>query len=139
MNHGMRIDLGNRQDLDWAQVMVTKYHYLHQPVDPRARPMVYVLRNEKDDMQRGLGLVMLGIPHATKCRGWWGYPGLPTQWQVVDLCRIWLYPNVQAGGHFCDPDTLPRLGDRPGNWRSTVANWGIQGGLTPVPAGPLPL
>lgn len=134
MNHGMRIDLGNRHDLDWAQVMVKKYHYLHQPVDPRARPMVYVLRNEKDDMQRPLGLVMLGIPHATKCRGWWGYPGLPTQWQVVDLCRIWLDPDVQAGGQFCDPYTVPGFVDRRGKWRPSLATWAIQEVLARVQA-----
>ena len=123
--HGMRLDLGDAGDLRWAQAVVEQYHYLHQPVDPRARPMVYVLRNEHDRMERGLGLVMLGIPHATRCSGWWGYPGLPTQWQVVDLCRIWLDPDVQAGGRFCDPFTVPGFYDRHGKWRPALATWAI--------------
>ncbi len=122
---GLRLDLGDGFDLEWAQKMVTQYHYLRQPVDPRARPMVYVLRHEGDKMQRALGLVMLGIPHATRCRGWWGYDGLPTQWQVVDLCRIWLDPDVQAGGLFCDPYTVPGFVDRRGVWRPAVATWAI--------------
>lgn len=123
--HGMTMQLGNALDLTWAQAMVTQHHYLHQPVDPRARPMVYVLRHGADDMQRRLGLIMLGIPHATRCRGWWGYEGLPTQWQVVDLCRIWLDPDIQAGGHFCDPYTVPGFVDRRGKWRPAVATWSI--------------
>ena len=130
----MRLELGNANDLEWAQKMVTEYHYLHQPVDPRARPMVYILKHEDDNMQRALGLVMLGIPHATRCRGWWGYDGLPTQWQVVDLCRIWLDPDVQTGGLFCDPYTVPGFVDRRGKWRPAVATWAIAETLRRVQA-----
>lgn len=114
----LTIALGDRRDLDWAQRVVTERHYLHQSVDPRARPMVYVLGmrypgDAADDIDR-VGLVMLGIPHATRCGGWWGYDGLPTQWQVVDLCRIWLDPAVQTGGWLCDPRFVPGYTDRPG-------------------------
>jgi hypothetical protein len=117
----LTIELGDNHDVRWAQQMVIEHHYLHQPVDPRARPMVYVVR--RNDVR--LGLVMLGIPHATKCAGWWGYPGLPTQWQVVDLCRIWLHPDVQANGQFCEPSIVPGFHDRRGQWRPAVASWAI--------------
>ena len=126
MSHSLRMCLGNRHDLEWAQRIVTKYHYLRRPVDSRARPMVYVLRSLDDCMERPLGLVMLGIPHATKCRGWWGYPGLPTQWQVVDLCRIWIDPDLQTGGRWCDPFTVPGYTDRRGTFRPTTATWMIE-------------
>jgi len=125
MKSELTMNLGDALDLTWAQAIVTKYHYLHQPVDPRARPMVYVIRHASDDMQRRLGLIMLGIPHATRCRGWWGYEGLPTQWQVVDLCRIWIDPDIQRGGQFCAPYTVPGFVDRHGQWRPTVATWAI--------------
>ena len=115
----LTIRRGQRADLTWAQATVTERHYLHQPVDPRARPMVYVVEAQGERA----GLVMLGIPHATRCRGWWGYPGLPTQWQVVDLCRIWLDPRVQAGGEWCQPGQMPGYTDRRGQWRPTVASW----------------
>lgn len=39
----LTITLGDRADLTWAQIVAIRYHYLHQPVDPRARPMVYTL------------------------------------------------------------------------------------------------
>ncbi len=97
MTHSLTIRLGDRADLDWAQRTVEHDHYLHQRVDARARPMAYVL----DYDAVPVGLVMLGIPHATRNTGWWGYPGLPTQWQVVDLCRIWLAPAVQSGNYWC--------------------------------------
>jgi hypothetical protein len=83
--------------------------------------MAYVLRLQG---QR-VGLIMAGIPHATKCRGWWGYEGLPTQWQVLDLCRIWLDPSVQVGGLFHRPQWLPGFTDRKGIFRSTLASWFI--------------
>lgn len=117
----LSLTLGSRADLGWAQDVVVRHHYLHQPVDPRARPMVYTVVWK----EMRIGLVMLGIPHATKCAGWWGYPGLPTQWQVVDLCRIWLSPAIQAGGEWCTPEHVPGYHDRRGTWRPTVATWAI--------------
>jgi hypothetical protein len=95
----LTIRLGNRADLEWAQATVEKHHYLHQRVDNRARPMVYVIGDY-------LGLIMAGIPHATRCRKWFGYPGLPTQWQVLDLNRIWLSPRLQAGGDLYQRNAL---------------------------------
>jgi hypothetical protein len=122
LTHELSVVLGDKRDLAWAQQVVLEQHYLHQYVDPRARPMVYVL--QRDGIP--CGLVMLGIPHATRCAGWWGYPSLPTQWQVVDLCRIWLAPMVQRGGHWAKPGVVPGFLDRHGEFRPTVATWAIQ-------------
>jgi hypothetical protein len=117
----LSVTLGDESDLYWAQDVVKRNHYLHKPVDPRARPMVYTV----DWKQMRIGLVMLGIPHATKCGGWWGYPGLPTQWQVVDLCRIWIDEDFQRNGAMCRPDVVPGYMDRHGIFRPTVATWAI--------------
>ena len=121
MTHALTLSLGDAADLAWAQRTVTERHYLRAPVDPRARPMVYVIR--RDDWR--VGLVVLGIPHATRCTGWWGYPDLPTQWQVVDLSRIWIDPDLQAGGFWCEPGSVPGYTDRHGVFRPTVATWAI--------------
>lgn len=112
----LKLRLGSAADLAWAQETVVERHYLKQRVDPRARPWAYVLEHDG----RRAGLVMVGIPHATKNRGWWGYPGLPTQWQVVDLNRIWIDPAYQAGGHYCQPGIVPGFTDRRGKFRSTL-------------------
>lgn len=140
-DHNLAIELGTGDDLRWAQEKVTQHHYLRQPVDPRARPMVYVLRDVSRPAPaapQGLpvGLVMLGIPHATKCAGWWGYPGLPTQWQVVDLCRIWVNPYYQRGelGIYAKPGEVPGYLDRKGVFRPTVASWAIHEVLRRVQA-----
>ena len=159
ITHTLTITLADAAGLAWAQRTVTVHHYLRAPVDPRARPMAYIIRRETTAMQweasepkpypksvwlppghpttykaarleatqtsERVGLVMLGIPHATKCSGWWGYPGLPTQWQVVDLCRIYLDPAVQYGGQWCEPGEVPGYVDRKGRWRPTVATWAI--------------
>ncbi len=106
----------------WAKAMVRANHYLHSVPDPRARVMTYVLRLR----DAFVGTVMLGIPHATRCGGWWGYPGLPTQWQVIDLCRIWLHPDVQTFGCWCKRGIVPGFVDRRGDWRPATATWAIR-------------
>ncbi|MCL4295741.1 MAG: hypothetical protein KJ077_08440 [Anaerolineae bacterium] len=119
----LTLRLGDKEDLHWAQNVVTQYHYLHRKVDWRARPMVYVI------MRHGsvrMGALMLGIPHATRCQEWWG-PGTElTQWQVVDLCRVWLDPAVQFGGEYARPGYVPGFTDRRGVFRPTVASWAIE-------------
>ena len=86
MTHTLTITLADAADLAWAQHTVTAAHYLHAPVDPRARPMAYIIR--RDDWR--VGLVMLGIPHATRCQSWWGWAWrLPApQWSWQDLTDI---------------------------------------------------
>lgn len=116
------IKLGDAADLAWAQKTVTEFHYLRQPVHPQARPMAYVV--EMHDVR--LGLCIVGIPHATKNRQWWGYPGQPTQWQVADLSRIWLSSEIQQGGALCHPGIVPGFSDRRGIFRPTTATWLIR-------------
>lgn len=121
MKMTLTIRLGDKVDLAWAQETVRLHHYLHRAVDNRARHKVYVVQNE----WARLGPVMAGIPHATRCRGRWGYPGLPTRWQVVDLCRVWLDSRIQSGGEYCRPGDIPGFVDRQGVWRPAVATWAI--------------
>ena len=122
MSHDLSIRLGDKSDLDWAQRTVTESHYLHQPVHRKARPHCYVI-----ELPLGVpvGLVIVSLPHATRNRGWWGYPHLPTQWQVVDLSRIWLSPSIQTGGNLCCQSIVPGFVDRRGEWHPAVASWAI--------------
>lgn len=135
MTHSLSLRLGDANDLAWAQHTVTEHHYLRRRVDPRARPMAYIIDGVvAPHTNTTVGLIMLGIPHATKCTGWWGYPDLPTQWQVVDLCRIWLAPAVQSGGAWCKAGIVPGFVDRRGAFRSTAATWAIHEVLRRVQA-----
>jgi hypothetical protein len=120
----LQVKLGNADDLAWAQKTVSHFHYLRQPVHPQARPMAYVVWGESPTGNRlRLGLVIIGIPHATKNRQWWGYKGQPSQWQVVDLSRIWLHEAIQRGGQLCRPEHVPGFVDRAGIFRPTTATW----------------
>lgn len=117
----LTLELGTADDLAWAQQVVSERHYLRAKVHRWARPMVYPLRL----FGERVGLVMAGIPHATRTRGWWGYPDLPTQWQVVDLNRIWLDPRLQKGGEWCSPELLPGFIGWRGRWWPSVTSWAI--------------
>ena len=103
--------------------------------------MCYVIRDASQTAPAApqgvrIGLVMLGIPHASKCRGWWGYADTITQWQVVDLCRIWISAYYQRGeyGIYAKPGTVPGYTDRHGTFRPTVATWAIHEVLQSVQA-----
>lgn len=128
MSGGLSLRLGDKADLDWGQAVVTDNHYLHAPVHRKSRPMIYVAEYAGER----IGLCIVGLPHATKKRGWWGYEGYPTQWQVVDMSRIWLSPDVQRGGDLCRPDIVPGFVDRKGIWWPAVATWLIKGVLNKV-------
>lgn len=118
----LTINLDTSKDaVSWANRICETHHYLKKRPHPRQRPMIYTIK----DRGERVGLVVVGIPHATKNRRWWGYEGLPTQWQVVDLCRIWVCPKYQRGGELAKPNAVPGFHDRKGVFRPTVASWAI--------------
>lgn len=117
----LTLSLACPDELTWAHKAVKDHHYLRGVPDPRARSMTYVLRHGLEPV----GVIMVGLPHATRNKGWWGYPGLPTQWQVVDLNRIWLDPRIQKGGAWCQPGIVPGFYDRKGVWHSAAASWAV--------------
>ena len=119
----LTLRLGTKTDLEWAQATVEQNHYLHQRVDNHARPMVYVIEYCYGE---NLGLIMAGIPHATRRKNWWGYPDTITQWQVLDLNRIWLSPRIQQGGDLALSHIVPGFRDRKGTFRPTTATWAIK-------------
>lgn len=117
------ITLGNDKDMTWAQKTIEHFHYLKTIPHPQTRSMVYILWYAPNGTPRRLGLCMVGIPHATKNKRWYGVKGKPTQWQVVDLNRIWIDPLLQQGGAYCQPGIVPGFTDRGGVFRPTAASW----------------
>lgn len=83
---------------------VEDFHYLRRWPDARSLPFSYRLLI---DGQRAApdgrlwGLVVLKKPQHHRQRGLFGYPGLPTAWQVLDLARVWVHPCLQRkeNGH----------------------------------------
>ena len=81
-----------RAPIAWANALVVKYHYLHRPVHPRAHPFAYRITLDG----KAVGCIVMATPHFVRQRGLFGYPGLPTKWQVLVVARLWLDPAVQV-------------------------------------------
>lgn len=113
--------------LRWAQAQVTAHHYLHAPVDARCSVEGYAVY--VGGLAAPVGCLLVGRPEATRCYPWYGSVAdvasgraAVTRWQVLNLSRVWLHPDVQAGGWYYDPCVLPGFTDRRGVWHSTLAS-----------------
>lgn len=103
----LSLQLADDRGLMWAQRTVSQYHYLHTLVDVRCSPVAYLVLI--DGIR--VGCLIFGRPEATRAYGWYGsiedtqrslddprYCPL-TRWQVVNLARVWLSPEIQHGGN----------------------------------------
>jgi hypothetical protein len=127
------LQVADRAGVGWAQHQVAAHHYLHAPVDPRCRPLVYIveLRHPQILPQR-IGCLIFGRTQSTECfQGKLTYGSLADvrsgraqfdRWEVLNLARVWLSPLVQDGGQWHRPGLLPGFIDRRGLWRSTLAS-----------------
>lgn len=91
--------------LEQVQNICLSEHYLHRWPDPRSLPFGYAL--EVDGQLHAAdgrlnGLIVMKKPQHHQQRRLFGYKGLPTSWQVLDLARVWVNPllqHKQANGH----------------------------------------
>ncbi|HML23559.1 MAG TPA: hypothetical protein PKD09_18020 [Aggregatilinea sp.] len=91
----------DRDDSFELRQHVEDYHYLHRWPDPRSLPFGYVLTVDGQRCQedgRLSGLVVFKKPQHHRQAGLFGYPDLPTSWQVLDLARVWVHPDLQQPG-----------------------------------------
>lgn len=129
------LEILDRRGLNWAQHIVTRCHYLRKPVDPRCSIEGYLVRHAVLGV---IGLLLFGRPQATRCRDWYGSVEDAaagrcevTRWQVLNLARVWLSPDVQQGGRHFLPRLIPGFWDRPRagrtrRYRSTLASAVLQ-------------
>lgn len=133
----IKLTLASKADLMAMQSLVTAHHYLHRPVDIRCSVEAYHVMLSVDTQhlrhEQPIGLLMFGRPEATRCGSWYGSVDDArcgkcevTRWQVLNLARVWLSPDVQPGGYLYKSDLLPGYVDRHGAWRSTVASTAIR-------------
>lgn len=125
----IKLALATTTEIKQMQATVIANHYLHRPVDSRCSVEAYhVLLGELR-----IGLLMFGRPQATRCGSWYGSVEdvergkcEVTRWQVLNLARVWLSPDVQPGGQLYKKSLLPGYVDRRGLWRSTLASTAIK-------------
>jgi len=89
---------------EWLNGMATEYHYMHRPVHHRACPFGWAILFDGEKFQadgKPSGFIIFASVHFTRLRGEFGYPGLPTKWQVLCLSRLWLHDNLPHNSETC--------------------------------------
>jgi len=115
--------------------VMTEHHYLHAPVDVGCSVEGYMWGVVEEEEEMGTtiaGYFLLGRPEATRVNGWYGsvedmVTGRceVTRWQVLNLARVYIFPDWQSGGYFHHPQYIPGFNDRKGQFRSTLASSAI--------------
>lgn len=91
-------------DRDELNDLATRYHYMHRPVHQRSCPFGWRVQFDgAPDLPDGLpyGFIIFASIHYTLLRGEFGYPGLPTKWQVLSLARLWLHDDLPRNSETC--------------------------------------
>lgn len=94
----MRFDV-HRCAADFIRATVERDHYIHRWPDARSLPFAYCLSADGSRAAsdgRPLGVVVMKKLQHHKQHKLFGYDGLPTAWQVLDLARVWIHPQLQS-------------------------------------------
>jgi hypothetical protein len=70
---------------------------MNRRVHPRSSPFGWRVLFDGNAWQsdgRPSGFIVFASIHYTRLRGEFGYPGLPSKWQVLSLSRLWLHDNL---------------------------------------------
>ena len=81
----------------WLNAMATEHHYMHRAIHARALPFGWAVTFDGQLTQpdgKPSGFIIFALIHYTKLSGEFGYPGLPTKWQVLSLARLWLHDDL---------------------------------------------
>jgi hypothetical protein len=87
-----------RDDGRLIRQAIEQDHYLHRWPDPRSLPFAYRLIVDGSPCAsdgRPHGVIVFKKPQHHKQKNLFGYPGLPTAWQVLDMARVWIHPDWQ--------------------------------------------
>lgn len=96
MSLKQRIEL-IRKPAEWLNAMATEYHYMHRPIHQKSCPFGWAVKFDGEMFQpdgKPSGFIVFASIHFTRLGGEFGYPGLPTKWQVLSLARLWLHDNL---------------------------------------------
>lgn len=114
MNLRQRIDL-IKATRDHLNEMATKHHYMHRPIHQRACPFGWSVAFDGDLHQpdgKPSGFIVFASIHFTRLENEFGYPGLPTKWQVLSLARLWLHNDLPKNSETCVIGKAMKQGNR---------------------------
>ncbi|MCI0575726.1 MAG: hypothetical protein L0331_05900 [Chloroflexi bacterium] len=100
---------------EWLNDMATQHHYMHRPVHYKACPFGWSVTFDDQVYQpdgKPSGFILFSSVHFTRLTGEFGYPGLPTRWQVLQLSRLWLHDNLPRNSETCTIAKALRLVQR---------------------------
>lgn len=122
-----------KSQIQQAQSLVTKEHYLHKPIDTRCSIQGYDIQLNGQHA----GVLLFGRPEATRCYPWYGSVAQKeasevevTRWQIINLARVFVKADFQPDG-LSYRDT-PGFIDRQGKWRSTLLSTAIKKALDQI-------
>jgi hypothetical protein len=97
-----RLDLVET-DRDTLNDLSTKYHYMHRAVHQRSCPFGWQVALDGHAALNSMpcGFIIFASIHFTCLSGEFGYPGLPTKWQVLSLARLWLHDDLPKFSATC--------------------------------------
>ncbi len=131
----LSLQLADEHGLEWCQNLVSTHHYLKKRVHPLGRLLAYIVQVEG----RSAGCLIFGRPQCTRVLGWFGRLSEVqagrcrfSQWEILNLARVYILPEFQRGGQSYGPDILPGFTDRKGVWHSTLASTTIEMALDRV-------
>lgn len=88
----------------WLNEQATEHHYMARPVHDRASPFGWAVTFDGQLLQpdsKPSGFIVFASVHYTRLSGEFGYPGLPTKWQVLCLSRLWLHDDLPRNSETC--------------------------------------
>jgi hypothetical protein len=103
VNLRQRIDL-IPESRRWLNTQAVNHHYMHRPIHDRACPFGWrITFDGLLDMPDGkpCGFIIFASVHFVRLKGVFGYPGLPTRWQVLSLARLWLHDELPPMSETC--------------------------------------
>jgi hypothetical protein len=103
MSLRQRIEL-KPMPIPWLNEMAIAHHYMRQAVHPRANPFGWAVLLDGQMCQpdgKPSGFIIFASVHFTQLKGEFGFPGLPTKWQVLLLSRLWLHDSLPKFSETC--------------------------------------
>ena len=77
---------------------------MHRPVHQRSVPFGWSVLFDNEQYQpdgKPSGFIIFASIHYIRLNGEFGYPGLPSKWQVLSLSRLWLHDDLPHNSETC--------------------------------------